>query len=162
MCGPDLFLGVIAILFPPLAVWVKCGLCSADSVINLLLCCLGYIPGLLHAWYIIAKFPDADDYERVPQDYEHGYSNSGGAGGERVTYVIVPAPQAHPNNAQPHQQQAKHGQQPANYGTASSSRPSHQDQAGGSSSGGGDDNHDRAPPTYAEAVKGDNKIQSDD
>ncbi|KAI1353710.1 hypothetical protein F5Y01DRAFT_275975 [Xylaria sp. FL0043] len=161
MCGPDLFLGVIAILFPPLAVWVKCGLCSADSVINLLLCCLGYIPGLLHAWYIIAKFPDADDYERVPQDYEHGYSNSGG-GGERVTYVIVPAPQAHARNAQPHQQQAKHGQQPANYGTASSARPTHQNEAGGSSGGRGDDNHDRAPPTYAEAVKGDNKIQSDD
>ncbi|KAF2973402.1 hypothetical protein GQX73_g142 [Xylaria multiplex] len=154
MCSSDLFLGVIAILFPPLAVWVKRGLCSADSIINILLCVLGYIPGLLHAWYIIAKYPD-DDYERVPQhDYESGH-------GGRVTYVIVPAPQSQPN-AQP-QQQPKHSQ-PVNYGTtsnndagSSSSRPSHQNEASGSS-----DNNDRAPPTYAEAVKGDHKIQSDE
>ncbi|KAI0435340.1 hypothetical protein F5Y09DRAFT_293404 [Xylaria sp. FL1042] len=164
MCGPDLFLGVIAILFPPLAVWVKCGLCSADSIINLLLCCLGYIPGLLHAWYIIAKFPDTDEYERVPQDYEHGYHTN--SGGERVTYVIVPTPQPHPDyNAAQSQQQAKHSQPPVNYGTAaaasSTSHPSHQNEAGGSSSNGGG-NHDRAPPTYAEAVEGDNKIQSDE
>ncbi|KAI0965149.1 hypothetical protein F4678DRAFT_453607 [Xylaria arbuscula] len=157
MCSPDLFLGVIAILFPPLAVWVKCGLCSADSIINILLCVLGYIPGLLHAWYIIAKFPDStDDYERVPQDYENGHGGSG-----RVTYVIVPSPQ-------PHQQQhAKHSNQPANYGTAagssSSPRPAQQTEAGGSGSSDGDNNNnDHAPPTYAEAVKGDHKIQSDE
>ncbi|KAI0874653.1 hypothetical protein GGS24DRAFT_331829 [Hypoxylon argillaceum] len=155
MCSADIFLGVIAILFPPLAVWVKCGLCSADSVINILLCFLGYLPGLFHAWYIIAKFPEADDYERVPQDYE-----SGG----RVTYVYVQAPQPHqqPQSQPQPQQQPKHGQ-PMNYGTASASAPapagsssSHQ----GSSSNG--DNNDRAPPTYAEAVKGDHKIQSDE
>ncbi|TGJ85826.1 hypothetical protein E0Z10_g2904 [Xylaria hypoxylon] len=155
MCSSDIFLGVIAILFPPLAVWVKCGLCSADSIINILLCLLGYIPGLLHAWYIIAKFPDTDEYERVaPQDYESGH-------GGRVTYVIVPAPHhsQSQSNAQPKQSQ------PVNYGTASannnagssSSHPSHENEAGGSS-----DNGDRAPPTYAEAVKGDHKIQSDE
>lgn len=38
MCGSDIFLGVIAILFPPIAVWVKRGLCSADSLINIALC----------------------------------------------------------------------------------------------------------------------------
>jgi len=27
----------------PLAVWVKCGICSADSLINILLCVLGYV-----------------------------------------------------------------------------------------------------------------------
>ncbi|KAI1423276.1 hypothetical protein F5Y12DRAFT_549518 [Xylaria sp. FL1777] len=164
MCSSDLFLGLIAILFPPLAVWVKCGICSADSTINILLCILGYIPGLLHAWYIIAKFPDTDDYERVPQDYESGYggNGSGGGGRGRVTYVIVPAPHPQPNaQSQPQQQQPKHGR-PVNYGTttntgagASSSTPSHQDEAGGSSS-------DRAPPTYAEAIQGDHKIQSDE
>ncbi|KAI1292689.1 hypothetical protein F5Y03DRAFT_17607 [Xylaria venustula] len=161
MCSPDLFLGVIAILFPPLAVWVKCGLCSADSIINILLCVLGYIPGLLHAWYIIAKFPDSThDYERVPQDYENGHGHGHGHGGRgRVTYVIVPTPQ-------PHQQQhAKHSNQQTNYGTAagsSSSHPAQQTEAGGSSSGGDNNNNDRAPPTYAEAVKGDHKIQSDE
>lgn len=39
MCGSDIFLGILAILFPPLAVWVKRGICSADSLINIALCC---------------------------------------------------------------------------------------------------------------------------
>ncbi|KAI1113480.1 hypothetical protein F5Y14DRAFT_417856 [Nemania sp. NC0429] len=158
MCNTDLFLGVLAILFPPLAVWVKRGLCSADSIINILLCVLGYIPGLLHAWYIITKYPDPDDdYEQIPQDYE------GGPG--RVTYVIVQSPSPSPQpRAQQQQrppqrsQQPKQPSQPANYGATSSSP--RQNEAG--SSGGGDDNHDRAPPTYAEAVKGDHKVQSDE
>lgn len=38
MCGSDIFLGLIAVLFPPLAVWVKRGICSADSLINIALC----------------------------------------------------------------------------------------------------------------------------
>merc|ERR1712093_884670 len=76
-CG-DIFLGLLAIIFPPLAVWVKRGICSADSLINILLCVLGYIPGLLHAWYIIARFPEEEyDYEHLP-DSEN-----------RVTYYYV-------------------------------------------------------------------------
>ena len=70
MCdGPDFFLCILSILFPPIGgmsqptrhqhqdldahqftVWIKRGICSADSLINIALCCLGYIPGLLHAW----------------------------------------------------------------------------------------------------------------
>ncbi|KAI0544180.1 hypothetical protein F4679DRAFT_565871 [Xylaria curta] len=157
MCGPDLFLGVIAILFPPLAVWVKRGLCSADSVINILLCFLGYVPGLFHAWYIIAKFPDeAEDYERVPQhDYERGGGQQGGSSRVHYVFVQAPAPQPQP---QP-QQQPKHNSTPVNYGTAAAagSSSNHHDEAGGSGSG-----DDHAPPTYAEAVKGDHKIQSDE
>ncbi|CAG9944959.1 unnamed protein product [Clonostachys rosea f. rosea IK726] len=81
MCSSDLFLCVLAILFPPLPVWVKRGICSADSIINILLLCLGFIPGLIHAWYIIAKFPDPEyDYDPVPQDAEGG----------RVRYIGVP------------------------------------------------------------------------
>jgi uncharacterized membrane protein YqaE (UPF0057 family) len=38
MCGSDIFLGLVAVLFPPLAVWVKRGICSADSLINIALC----------------------------------------------------------------------------------------------------------------------------
>lgn len=47
MCSSDIFLGLLAILFPPIAVWIKSGICTADSIINILLCTLGYIPGLL-------------------------------------------------------------------------------------------------------------------
>jgi uncharacterized membrane protein YqaE (UPF0057 family) len=37
------------------AVWVKRGICSADSFINIALCCLGYLPGLIHAWVSPAR-----------------------------------------------------------------------------------------------------------
>lgn len=145
-CG-DLFLGLLAIIFPPIAVWVKRGLCSADSLINILLCVLGFIPGLLHAWYIIAKYPEEEfDYERVP-DSEN----------QRVTYYYVnhqPGPQRNygtqggqrqpapkPNNAAP--QVPEH------------SRP---DPAGPSVGAGS--NEQGAPPSYSDVVKGDNKVQS--
>jgi uncharacterized membrane protein YqaE (UPF0057 family) len=159
MCSADFFLGLLAILFPPLPVWVKSGLCSADSIINILLCLLGYIPGLLHAWYIIASTPDPyGEYEGLQA---HDRAESG-----RVTYVFVqpghqPPPQSgssQPQNygataQQPHKaqrQQQQHQQQ-------------HQRQGAGSSSGGqGSSNGAQAnpPPTYAEAVKGDNKVQT--
>ncbi|KAI9770534.1 MAG: hypothetical protein M1840_003124 [Geoglossum simile] len=152
MCCSDLFLVLIAILFPPLAVWVKRGICSADSLINIALSCLGYIPGLLHAWYIIAKYPEVH-YELVPQDAEDG----------RVTYLYVsqhPHPQHHchqdygtttaPSAPLPPQQSGVVSQpQPA-------SGPSVQNSTGEGSSRGA------ALPTYAEAVKGDHKIQTHD
>lgn len=53
----DICLVIISVLFPPLPVWIRRGLCSADSFINILLCILGYFPGLIHSWYIIAKYP---------------------------------------------------------------------------------------------------------
>ena len=68
MCSSDCFLAVLAVLFPPLPgmtfhhvvwilisfrhltddtsrslVWVKRGICSADSLISLALCCLGWV-----------------------------------------------------------------------------------------------------------------------
>ncbi|KAK7981765.1 hypothetical protein PG996_009453 [Apiospora saccharicola] len=156
MCSADCFLAVLAILFPPLAVWVKCGICSADSLINILLCMLGFIPGLIHAWYIIAKFPEGSyEYQGVPQDSEGG----------RVTYVFVQG------NGAPHQQgrQQRHPQsiQPKpqdqgvmNYGATNQSGGGAVQ--GSSSAAAGSSSAGNAPPTYAEAVKGDNKIQTQD
>ncbi|KAI0853002.1 hypothetical protein F5Y00DRAFT_158669 [Daldinia vernicosa] len=148
MCTPDLFLGLLAILFPPLPVWVKTGLCSADSIINILLCMLGFLPGLIHAWYIIAKFPESYEYEVVPQDSEPGH----------VTYVFVqePQPQARPQ-AQPKSASDPH----PNYG-ATNNNNNHNDS---SSSAGPSDGHHyegHSPPTYNEAVQGDHKIQTQD
>lgn len=59
MCGclSDICLIILSVLFPPLPVWIRRGLCSCDSLINILLCILGYFPGLIHSWYIIAKYP---------------------------------------------------------------------------------------------------------
>ncbi|KAH7031238.1 uncharacterized protein B0I36DRAFT_349341 [Microdochium trichocladiopsis] len=150
MCNADIFLGFLAILFPPLPVWIKRGICSADSLINILLSSLGWLPGLLHAWYIIAKFPDPyDDYEQVPQHNESG----------RVTYVFVshqPGSQQRPaaENGPQSQPQNKSAGRPQNYGATSNSNN------GAGSSSAGPAAGASAPPTYAEAVKGDHKIQS--
>ncbi|KAL4883248.1 stress response RCI peptide [Aspergillus karnatakaensis] len=153
MCGSDLFLAILAIFFPPLAVWVKIGVCTADSVINLALCCLGFVPGLLHAWYIILKNPEPDyddpSYQPVPNrrgDVENGH----------VTYYYV-SHQTAPSSSQRgygtlNPQQASASRQPA-------PKPQNEQGPAGSSSQDHDGVH--APPTYAEAVKGDHKVQND-
>ncbi|KAK5165058.1 uncharacterized protein LTR77_009155 [Saxophila tyrrhenica] len=148
MCGSDIFLGLIALLFPPLPVWVKRGICSADSLINLALCCLGVLPGLLHAWYIIATTPEPT-YTQLPQDAEQGH----------VTYYYV---QAQPQYRRP--SSAQQGK-PQGYGTVSNAPNAQfpagqqgqqgfvqpQQQQAGPSDG-------EVPPTYQQAV-GDHKVQ---
>ncbi|ONH68132.1 Plasma membrane proteolipid 31 [Cyberlindnera fabianii] len=72
-CCCDCILVLIALVFPPFPVWVKCGLCSAESLINIALCFLGYLPGVIHSFYIIAKYPvqyvvldvESQEYRRV-------------------------------------------------------------------------------------------------
>lgn len=158
MCGSDLFLAILAIFFPPVSVWIKLGVCTADSIINIALCCLGYIPGLLHAWYIILKYPEPDyddpSYEPVPNrrgDVENGH----------VTYYYVshqsaPSPSQRGYGTLASQQAPESRSQPSE----SAPKPQQEQSAAGSSSQGHDEA--RAPPTYAEAVKGDNKVQSHD
>ncbi|KAH7919318.1 UPF0057-domain-containing protein [Leucogyrophana mollusca] len=50
----DVILYFIAIALPPVAVFFKRG-CTADFCINIALTILGWIPGILHAWYIISR-----------------------------------------------------------------------------------------------------------
>ena len=50
----DLIRIVIAILLPPLGVFLQVGF-GKDFWINILLTLLGYVPGLVHAIWIIAK-----------------------------------------------------------------------------------------------------------
>ncbi|KAF2488119.1 hypothetical protein BDY17DRAFT_320620 [Neohortaea acidophila] len=134
MCGSDIFLGLIAILFPPIAVWVKRGICGADSIINILLCVLGFLPGLIHAWYIIAVTPDPT-YVQLPQDAEQG----------RVTYYYVQTGPHYGTTAQPGQQ---------GYGTTQSAAPN----ASGSTQPAQAASREEVPPTYQQAV-GDHKVQ---
>ncbi|KAG6037759.1 hypothetical protein E4U41_004788 [Claviceps citrina] len=147
MCSADIFLGVLAILFPPLPVWVKCGICSADSIINILLCCLGFLPGLIHAWYIIAKFPEPPyEYESLAQE------------GGRVTYVYVQSP----HGSTCRQPAARHGGM--NYGTQGGNRSQQQESQGGAAApaapAGASDGQGSVPPSYAEVVAGDHKVQT--
>lgn len=109
---------------------------------------LGFLPGLLHAWYIIAKFPE-HDYDAVP-DAESG----------RVTYVVV-------DGNRRVQKPIKNTQRTAGYGTtAPMAPPVHQDQNGtwSNSAAEGSSGAPAIPPSYAEAVKGagDHKVQSKD
>lgn len=62
----DCILVILAVFFPPLPVCIKRGLCSCDLLINICLCTLGWVPGMIHAWYIILSDPYVviDDEER--------------------------------------------------------------------------------------------------
>ena len=46
---------VVAILLPPLGVFLQVGL-TKHFWINILLTLLGYIPGIVHAVWVIAKY----------------------------------------------------------------------------------------------------------
>jgi len=58
--GSDILLIVVAILLPPAAVGFLTG-CSCDLLINILLTLLGYIPGHIHAFWIIYKKNKAEE-----------------------------------------------------------------------------------------------------
>jgi len=59
MRGSDFLLIIIALIFPPLAVFMITG-CGCDLLINILLTCLGYIPGHIHAFWLIYKKVQAE------------------------------------------------------------------------------------------------------
>lgn len=50
----DLIRIILAVVFPPLGVFLQTGLSKAFFV-NILLTMLGFIPGIVHAIWIIAK-----------------------------------------------------------------------------------------------------------
>ncbi|KAK6514078.1 hypothetical protein TWF506_008504 [Arthrobotrys conoides] len=92
------FLILITILFPPIGVWAVAG-CGADFLINICLTILGYLPGHVHAFYIIYVY-----YERkeaaiagvIPQRDAPGvYSHRVNTGGVRGygTLQDQPGPQ---------------------------------------------------------------------
>lgn len=143
------------------------GICTADSIINLALCCLGYVPGLLHAWYIILKNPEPD-YDCPDYNYE-SFPASAAASSRpdlengRVTYYYVSS-----NRNQPYQSPSLR-----TYGTvggpqaAPAPAPKQQRNTEGGAGengegGSADGGQGYAPPTYAEAVRGDNKVQTQD
>ncbi|CAG8498159.1 hypothetical protein C2G38_2008969 [Gigaspora rosea] len=51
-CAADFCEVILAILLPPVAVFLKRG-CSTDLLINILLTLLGWIPGVIHAMCVI-------------------------------------------------------------------------------------------------------------
>ncbi|KAJ2612881.1 plasma membrane proteolipid Pmp3 [Coemansia sp. RSA 1365] len=74
MCAcPDLLLVILSIIFPPFGAFLRRG-CGADFLINCGLTALGYLPGLIHAWYLICKYP-VEEYEMLIDDDEPRRSN---------------------------------------------------------------------------------------
>jgi len=45
---------ILAIILPPLAVFLKNGV-GKDLIINIILCLFFYLPGILHALWVITK-----------------------------------------------------------------------------------------------------------
>ncbi|KAK5122082.1 hypothetical protein LTR85_004328 [Meristemomyces frigidus] len=66
-----LILGIIAIFLPPLAVIIRAG-CGASLLINIVLLFLGWIPGVLHAWFVILDKPNARQ-RHAEKKYEREY-----------------------------------------------------------------------------------------
>ncbi|KAH9921381.1 hypothetical protein B0H21DRAFT_766687 [Amylocystis lapponica] len=56
----DVLLILVAILFPPAAAAFVTG-CSCDLLINILLTILGYLPGHIHAFWLIYKKMQAEE-----------------------------------------------------------------------------------------------------
>ncbi len=52
--GQDMLRIVVAVLLPPLGVFLQVGF-TAQFFINILLTLLGYVPGIVHAVWIIAR-----------------------------------------------------------------------------------------------------------
>ncbi|KAK9487437.1 hypothetical protein V1527DRAFT_460560 [Lipomyces starkeyi] len=186
-CSADIILILLAILFPPLPVWIKRGICSVDSLINIALCMLGFIPGLLHSWYIIARFPEEPFIESTDlesQDYSSRHQSAPGFTTfySRQQFVYSPIPQQvpivfSPNSPAPAAQaplqtgvyppaasvpaQPAHVDDSATGLSANDTVPSNRDAVAG--------NSDTVPPPYEEIDSSstaeprlDNKVQRDD
>ncbi|KAL8712942.1 MAG: hypothetical protein Q9220_002800 [cf. Caloplaca sp. 1 TL-2023] len=179
-CSTDIFLALLAVLFPPLAVWIKSGLCTIDSLLNILLCVLGYLPGLLHAWYIIAKYPSPDTYYESPYSSDIENQQQG-----HVTYYYVSDGRTNNSTAGQGQQQQYPSQSHNSgrgYGTVQGMRaqpqpqPRQSQQQQGQSQQQGRIQQQRqvtvgegssqaqqqqgVPPSYEQAISGDNKVQT--
>ncbi|EIW81548.1 UPF0057-domain-containing protein [Coniophora puteana RWD-64-598 SS2] len=60
MRGSDILLIIVAIFFPPAAAAFIAG-CGCELCLNILLTCLGYIPGHIHAFWLIYKRMKAEE-----------------------------------------------------------------------------------------------------
>ncbi|KAH0369526.1 hypothetical protein KCU65_g3286, partial [Aureobasidium melanogenum] len=66
-----LFLAIVALFLPPLSVLKRTG-CDHHLFINIVLTLFGWTPGILHAWYIILRFPDGRRAAELREDVRRG------------------------------------------------------------------------------------------
>lgn len=139
----DLLLALLAMFLPPVPVGIKRG-CGVDLLINMVLCLLG-IPAVLHAWYIIIRYPD----DGIPFiDVRRG------------RYDIIPDVENEPNTPPESENNYGHNDTHIHVQYSSSSAPQSPETAPNLAAGSSSN-----PPPYSEAnhpTPGlDNKIQYD-
>ncbi|EMS45020.1 hypothetical protein CFC21_067392 [Triticum aestivum] len=59
---------LLAVILPPLGVFLRYGCCSMEFLICLLLTILGYIPGIIYAIYVLVAHGSAS--EESGKDYD--------------------------------------------------------------------------------------------
>ncbi|OCF72048.1 hypothetical protein I204_07312 [Kwoniella mangroviensis CBS 8886] len=94
--GSDIILILVAIIFPPLAAAMITG-CSCDLLINICLTLLGYLPGHLHAFWLIYKKIKAEE-SFGPGGYT--YLGNGNFVGNGPAYTGAPPPPPHGHQQQ--------------------------------------------------------------
>ncbi len=65
MSAYDFLVFIISWILPPLAVFMKRGIHS-DFWLNILLTLLGWFPGMIHAWYVIYRYPHHRHWPAAP------------------------------------------------------------------------------------------------
>ncbi|KAF6253900.1 hypothetical protein COO60DRAFT_1544433 [Scenedesmus sp. NREL 46B-D3] len=63
---------LLALFLPPVAVALQCG-CGCQLLINILLTLLGFLPGMIHALFVICLADDVDDKrgDALPVTHPH-------------------------------------------------------------------------------------------
>ncbi|PSR83823.1 hypothetical protein BD289DRAFT_276010 [Coniella lustricola] len=82
---------LITLLFPPVGVVLVAG-CGADVLINVCLTLLGYIPGHIHAFYIIYVYHSRQEAARAYDRAPGIYSERVQTGGHKYSGEPVAAP----------------------------------------------------------------------
>merc|ERR1712093_843824 len=95
----DVLLVLIAILFPPASAAILTG-CSCALFVNVLLTLLGYIPGHLHAFWLI--------YKKIQADERYGPQGSVYVAQGVYQPIGAPLPEHHHHHPQYHHQQQQH------------------------------------------------------
>ncbi|KAK5014931.1 hypothetical protein BJ546DRAFT_1061067 [Cryomyces antarcticus] len=100
---PGIVLVIITIIFPPLGVYLVSD-CGADLLINVVLTCLGFLPGHIHAFYVEYVYYDRREKARQGR-YESArapgvYSDKAQTGG--MGYGTVAPGQEGGMTEQPH------------------------------------------------------------
>uniref|UniRef100_A0A060T7Q8 ARAD1D01540p n=1 Tax=Blastobotrys adeninivorans TaxID=409370 RepID=A0A060T7Q8_BLAAD len=131
----DLLLALLGLFIPPFPVMVKTGVCSAHTLINIVLSILGGVPGVIHCWYIIISHPD----DGIP------FLNS-----PQGNYALVPDAEAQAGSSGRSEGSVSPGGPALSSQAPAQSAQQYADEPGSSNAG--------PPPAYG-AIVGDNKVQ---